>query len=160
MDPNTNNENEQNQDFENSLGPVTDIPASENSTNPVPDDPIGTADASEISNLDARMPASENITNSGADQEPIDTISPHMPVTRGRVVYYTPGSDDRELYGKKALTAHVAEVYPTGKVNLAVLDTNGRWYQRTNVDFLQSSDPILDTSYAEWMPYQKQRAGL
>ena len=118
------------------------------------------------STLEAQGDSSVNMDMTNAGGEPVDTVGTTvgiafergtlaMEVTRGRVVYYTPGSDDRELYGKKALTAHVAEAYPTGKVNLAVLDTNGRWYQRTNVDFLQPSDPIPDTSYAEWMPYQK-----
>ena len=126
-----------------------------------------TGDANATQALDARLDPVEGVVTSGLSQVTSTTedrsVSNRiaLPVTRGRVVYYTPGSDDAELYGQKALTAHIAEVYEDqGRVNLVVFDTRAMTHRRLNVQFLQAGDPEPDTSFVTWMPYQLAQAGI
>jgi hypothetical protein len=116
-----------------------------------------TGDANATQPLDARL---DSVTTATAEDRLVSNRIA-LPVTRGRVVYYTPGSDDAELYGQKALTAHIAEVYEDqGRVNLVVFDTRAMTHRRLNVQFLQAGDPEPDTSFATWMPYQLAQAGI
>jgi hypothetical protein len=82
-----------------------------------------------------------------------------LPLTRGRVVYYTAGSDDRPFYGQGPMTAHVVEVYGDRKVNLLVAHPlHGDFQRRNDVIFRQPDDEQPDLSFAEWMPFQVQQA--
>lgn len=84
--------------------------------------------------------------------------------TVGRVVWYRQGSSnglknttwhDGSL---KPLVALVVDVHDDRLVNLSVFDSNGIAWPRPNVLLVQEGDTIPDSSYCEWMPYQKSVA--
>lgn len=77
--------------------------------------------------------------------------------TPGRSVWYRPGDEDTILSTEgQPLAATVAAVLPGGKVNLSVLDYNGRVNSRCGVTLVQEGEdpPANGKSYCEWMPYQ------
>ncbi len=81
--------------------------------------------------------------------------------TLGRVVWFTPGTNDvgpiRDGDGRCA--ALVVNVWTDRLVNLAVFDANGVHWPRNSVPLLQDQDPRPPGGYyAEWMPYQLSKA--
>lgn len=91
--------------------------------------------------------------------------------TIGRVVHFNPTMSHAEKLGMvyrcqgAPMDAHIAYVWPSGLVNLAVFDHDGNLHAVTSVKLLQDSNqaPLneqgqLIESYATWMPYQKGQA--
>lgn len=79
--------------------------------------------------------------------------------TVGRIVWYRPSRDDTRMYSAgQPLAAIVVGVHHDRAVDLTVFTPTGAPIGRLRVPLLQDDDPIPDTSYAEWMPYQKEKA--
>ncbi|MCW2317470.1 hypothetical protein M2322_003029 [Rhodoblastus acidophilus] len=79
--------------------------------------------------------------------------------TVGRVVWYRPGTFDREhgvaVNGDQPLAALVATVWSDRVVNLVVFDANGTTFSRSSVTLVQEGDAVPESrEYCEWMPYQ------
>jgi hypothetical protein len=85
--------------------------------------------------------------------------------TNGRIVWFTPGRYDEELYpvwvkyGPTPWAAQVCWVWGDQCVNLLVTAPDGSAWKRTSVFLRQDGDAIIDgQQYAEWMPYQVGQA--
>jgi len=77
--------------------------------------------------------------------------------TVGRVVwYYDPNLSGQVRVGP--LAAVIAFVHSDSLVNLMVIGTSGISMSRASVPLLQDGDPVPDSNYCEWMPYQKGQA--
>ena len=76
--------------------------------------------------------------------------------TVGRVVWYWPHKDDHQIVkgGDQPLAAFVSHVWNDTCVNLAVFDANGVAFSRTSVLLVQEGNPVPDSNFAEWIPYQ------
>lgn len=80
--------------------------------------------------------------------------------TVGRIVWYHPcASDDFPgAHDTEPLAAIVARVWSDTCVNLMVIDANGNTHSRTSILLVQDGEHRPDSGFAEWMPYQKQKA--
>jgi hypothetical protein len=80
--------------------------------------------------------------------------------TVGRIVWYRPRRTDEHLFGEpgQPLAAIVTSVHHDREVSLSVFSPSGATIGRRRVQLLQDDDPLPDASYAEWMPYQKEKA--
>lgn len=82
--------------------------------------------------------------------------------TNGRIVWYTPSTDDKEIRQhdfKRPLAAQVCHVWGDRMVNLDVTDSDGRHFPRTSVMLLQDDDLKPEGGrFAVWMPYQVGQA--
>jgi len=82
--------------------------------------------------------------------------------TPGRIVWFTPWSNDIEIdhHDKsQPLAAIVAYVWSDTMVNLSVIDQNGTHHARTSVKLLQDEDAApAEGGFAQWMPFQKGQA--
>lgn len=89
--------------------------------------------------------------------------------TNGRIVWYTPYSNElegafamavqRDMDGKVIpLAAQVCAVWGSRCVNLLVTDANGKTFAVTSRTLLQDDDAAPGAGYAQWMPYQKGQA--
>ena len=79
--------------------------------------------------------------------------------TVGRVVLFHPAPTDgmMRLLSDQPHAAMGVFVYSETKVNLVVYDHYGVPHQRTGIQLVQGDEP-RESSYAEWMPYQKGQA--
>jgi hypothetical protein len=83
--------------------------------------------------------------------------------TVGRIVWFQPSSTDLPSerlvqIGKEPLAAIVVAVHSDTCINLAVFDANGCHHARTSVPLIQGDDPVPESYYCEWMPYQIAQA--
>lgn len=87
--------------------------------------------------------------------------------TIGRRVWYRPSAHDTSRMRdvpmavhdpKQALDAGVVCVFGDRMVNLDVTDHNGIHHPRLSVTLVQEGDAIPPGAYAEWMPYQSNKA--
>ena len=79
--------------------------------------------------------------------------------TVGRIVYYTPASDDPN-YAHAPLAAIIAQVFTSTCVNLAIFDAHGRPYEQppTSIRLVQPFEEAPeDGPFCEWMPYQVKK---
>jgi hypothetical protein len=84
---------------------------------------------------------------------------PAIQPTQGRVILYTPDSNDGITKSGPQLAAIVAAVNEDGTVNLAVFDANGSPAQRQNVVVVQEDEDSPEAGgFASWMPYQLGQA--
>jgi len=75
--------------------------------------------------------------------------------TVGRVVlYYRHGKTQFDA-NEQPEAATVAYVHSDTMVNLSVVDHNGVQFATTSVFLYQGEGDRPESSYAEWMPYQK-----
>jgi hypothetical protein len=84
-----------------------------------------------------------------------------IPPTIGRVVWFTPSTnDDTRFDVKQPLAAFVTYVWHDRLVNLTVFSQDARPpAQKTRVMLLQDDDLKPEFGYfASWMPYQKGQA--
>lgn len=80
--------------------------------------------------------------------------------TVGRVVLYTPDTEDDQIhvnYGVQPMAATVAYVWNERMVNLSVVDHNGKQFSLTSVPLAQDDDAV-SPGMCEWMEYQKGQA--
>ena len=81
--------------------------------------------------------------------------------TVGRIVWYRPSEQDREIMviqGDQPLAAVVAYVWNSERVNLTVFDHTGAYFPRSSIVLNQSDRPCTASPSCEWMPYQKGQA--
>jgi hypothetical protein len=83
--------------------------------------------------------------------------------TVGRVVWFTPATDDQTFRDyNPPFAAHVAYVWGDTCVNLAVILPDGSGFVgETSVTLVQSDEEKaaqVSGRFAEWMPYQKGQA--
>jgi hypothetical protein len=78
--------------------------------------------------------------------------------TVGRVVLYHPPFTADSGSNEETYAAIVCHVWSDTCVNLAVFDSNGVASNQTSVFLFQGDGERPGSSYAEWMPYQKQVA--
>jgi hypothetical protein len=81
-----------------------------------------------------------------------------IPPTNGRVVWYWPSRDDKDI-GHQPQAAMVVFVHSNRVVNLVGYTHSGQFFPATSVPLLQDGDMAPATGhFAEWMPYQKGQA--
>ncbi|HWS65681.1 MAG TPA: hypothetical protein VN325_23220 [Steroidobacteraceae bacterium] len=83
----------------------------------------------------------------------------HIPPTIGRVVWFTPGDQDKsmtELSPEQAMKADVVYVWPDSTVNLHIVDHGGQIWTRSHVKLVQDGGDAAKVGerYCSWMPYQ------
>lgn len=89
--------------------------------------------------------------------------------TIGRVVWFHPAANDKFLAvtdgptsdsGRQPLPALICCVHSNVEINIAGFDANGDPFSRQHVYLQQDETPAAaeGEAYAEWMPYQKQKA--
>ncbi len=77
-------------------------------------------------------------------------ISPSI----GRVVWYYPSGKSQAQSGSQPWAAHVAYVHGDTCVNLMVIDPNGVPHAKTSIRLVQEGEPLPDSPFCCWMPYQ------
>jgi hypothetical protein len=75
--------------------------------------------------------------------------------TIGRVILYHPGERfSGVVHGKDPVPALITCVWSDTCINIGGFDANGNAFGATSVLLVQEGNPVPDTSYASWMPYQ------
>ena len=99
------------------------------------------------------------MSNEETSKEPRQYVPTVVIPTPGRVVWFYPARDDRDVdYTGTPEAAIVAYVWGDRLVNLMVIDADGMPTSRICVPFLQEGDAVQGNSHACWMPYQINQA--
>lgn len=72
-------------------------------------------------------------------------------------MWYRPHDETLSQYDDEPLSAIVAGIRGDGRINLSVIDANGRHHERAAVPFVPEGDPRPVVSFAEWTPAERSR---